>query len=684
MRKINKKVISLVLALALIIGCAATALAGIGDLGYDVRDDGTGAITEFYGEIVDGVLVLDDMDELLELPMTAVADGAFRYDETDEDLAYLADVTTLIIEEGISEIGVRSFAYLPNLETVEFKGNVTLGAYAFDGCAALTTVTFDGDAYLGRYAFAGCSALSELNVSDDASFDAEYGALNSTKWFNNYTVDFVTVGTTLIAYKGHDAEETIPLNITKIGASAFEGNTTLKKVILSRYVDTIGNRAFADSALEELVFDNLGTITEVGVDAFLNTPYFDNYEGEFFIIGDILVKYMRNDVSFVIIPNTVKEIAANAFDGCYVSYSPDKYSFVISSITVPASVTEFGDNCFTLATFEDGTTYSPRIYAYAGTPAMTALQNAGYLVEVMPAMADLDLDGEVTAADARLALRIAVKLDNADDALKAAADVDGDRKVTAADARLILRMAVGLEGYTSTDLLYMPKTDVELLMAYTSAVKNAAIANVGYTKTVSNKITDIDVNLQHKGKIQSIAEKGMVNSTNTYESDTQAAIDNLFIPTLLSTADIKSATNELKDGKYNITIVMNNYQDAYITLETPEYTGGSSYIDRVMPVVSGKVFYNAISSNSWFKLVANSDNRTLNCVRKYALTYSEPTIKLVIDAKTSKVESIDLVNTLKFAVDGRVNGVDISAQYFKTGDATVVRTDSVSFSDFQW
>jgi len=684
MRKINKKIISLVLALALVLGCAATAFAGIGDLGYNVREDGTGAITEFFGVVEDGLLVLDDMDELLELPMTAVAEEAFLYDSTNEELEYLNDVTALVIEEGISEIGARAFAYLPNLESVEFKGDVTLGTYAFRNCSSLKSVTFDGDAYIGRYAFYGCSALEEINVPDDASIDAEYGALNSTRWFNNYTVDFVTIGTTLIAYKGHDAEETIPLNITKIGASAFEGNSSLKKIIFSRYVDTIGNRAFADSALEEVVFDDLGTITEVGVEAFENTPFFDNYEGEFFIIGDILVKYKGDDVSFVIIPNTVKEIAAGAFDGCYESYSPDRYSFVISSITVPASVTEFGEDCFALATFADGTTYSPRIYAYAGTPAMTALENAGYLIEMMPAMADLDGDGAVTAADARIALRIAIRLQEADDALKAAADVDGDGKVTAADARLILRMAVGLEEFTSTDLLYMPKTDVELLMAYTAAVKKAAISNVGYTKTVSNKITDTDVNLQHKNKVLSVAQKNMTNSVNTYASDTQAALDNLFIPNLLSTAQIKNATSELKDGKYYITIVMNDYQDAYITLETPDYTGGSSYIDRVMPVVSGKVFYDAISSNSWFKLVSNSDNRTLNCVRKYSLNYTAPTIKLVINSDTLKVETIELINTMNFAVDGRVNGVDISGQYFKTGDGTVQRVDTITYSAFQW
>ncbi len=58
---------------------------------------------------------------------------------------------------------------------------------------------------------------------------------------------------------------------------------------------------------------------------------------------------------------------------------------------------------------------------------------------------DLDGDGNVTAADARSALRIAVKLDQADEKKMKAADVDGADGVTAADARLILRFAVKLE-----------------------------------------------------------------------------------------------------------------------------------------------------------------------------------------------------------------------------------------------
>ena len=60
---------------------------------------------------------------------------------------------------------------------------------------------------------------------------------------------------------------------------------------------------------------------------------------------------------------------------------------------------------------------------------------------------DVNNDGKVTAADARLALRKAVGLESYAEGSPEflACDVDGNGKVTAADARKILRAAVGLE-----------------------------------------------------------------------------------------------------------------------------------------------------------------------------------------------------------------------------------------------
>lgn len=64
-------------------------------------------------------------------------------------------------------------------------------------------------------------------------------------------------------------------------------------------------------------------------------------------------------------------------------------------------------------------------------------------------LGDINLDGTVTAADARLVLRASARLENLDDMLEKLADTDGDNAVTAADARLILRASAKLESLPS-------------------------------------------------------------------------------------------------------------------------------------------------------------------------------------------------------------------------------------------
>ncbi|MCH5197763.1 MAG: hypothetical protein J1E34_02545 [Oscillospiraceae bacterium] len=65
-------------------------------------------------------------------------------------------------------------------------------------------------------------------------------------------------------------------------------------------------------------------------------------------------------------------------------------------------------------------------------------------------LGDVDNNGEITAADARLALRRAVNLEKfaAGSEKFLACDVDKNNEVTASDARIILRIAVGLERIT--------------------------------------------------------------------------------------------------------------------------------------------------------------------------------------------------------------------------------------------
>ena len=60
-------------------------------------------------------------------------------------------------------------------------------------------------------------------------------------------------------------------------------------------------------------------------------------------------------------------------------------------------------------------------------------------------LGDVETDGTISAADARLALRASVELDKLDAHKTKLADVNKDGSITAADARLLLRASVGLE-----------------------------------------------------------------------------------------------------------------------------------------------------------------------------------------------------------------------------------------------
>ena len=60
---------------------------------------------------------------------------------------------------------------------------------------------------------------------------------------------------------------------------------------------------------------------------------------------------------------------------------------------------------------------------------------------------DVQCDGKVTAADARLALRVSAGLEKLSEPASIASDIDGDGKTTASDARKILRVASKLDTF---------------------------------------------------------------------------------------------------------------------------------------------------------------------------------------------------------------------------------------------
>ena len=80
--------------------------------------------------------------------------------------AYADQITKVVIEEGIHDIGQMAFYELPNLtEVVLPESAVEIRHYAFKNCKSLTTINLDGVDFIREGAFSGCSALENVTFA---------------------------------------------------------------------------------------------------------------------------------------------------------------------------------------------------------------------------------------------------------------------------------------------------------------------------------------------------------------------------------------------------------------------------------------------------------------------------------------------------------------------------------------
>ena len=211
----------------------------------------------------------------------------------------------------------------------------------------------------------------------------------------------------------------IPDTVTTIGERAFAYCSSLYSITIPAGVESIGGAAFAYClALRSITFEENSQLTSIS-------------------------EHMFEDCALtsIEIPDHVESIGDNAFWDCYD----------LSSVSVPSSLKSVGVGAFRYTTSLKNVYYSDTAENWA---KITISDANGYLLNATIHYAkdsttdlhgDTNGDGQITSADARLALRASVGLENLTGEQILAADVDKDGKVTSADARLILRASVGLE-----------------------------------------------------------------------------------------------------------------------------------------------------------------------------------------------------------------------------------------------
>lgn len=252
---------------------------------------------------------------------------------------YYDKISSVIIEDGVTNISREAFCGCSNISSIEISNTVkTIDGYAFHICSNLNSIAIPASVTnIHNNAFYGCS-ISAINV---ASNNNSYSSIDG--------VLFSKDKSTLIVYPEYRAGDSyeIPNTVTTIGHEAFRG-ASLTSVSIPNSVSSIESLAFQSCRLKSVNIPY--SVTFIGYRAFvgcysltsINVENGNNYycsaDGVLFDKNKTeLVQYPINkEGSIYEIPNSVTNIGDFAFQNC--SNLP--------SIVIPDSVTNIGNCAF--------------------------------------------------------------------------------------------------------------------------------------------------------------------------------------------------------------------------------------------------------------------------------------------------------------------------------------------------
>lgn len=177
----------------------------------------------------------------------AIADSGFFDDNA---------LQSIILPEGLTEIGTKAFAGADNLTAITIPASVKkVGKEAFSSCDALRTVKLGkGMKTIPQYCFKGCKAITTITVPENVK-TIENSAFEGCKELK--TVNFAATVNEISnsAFKGCGLVEfTVPAGVETISSNVFEGCSSLEKVTMDNGVKKIDNAAFKDCKSLKVVY----------------------------------------------------------------------------------------------------------------------------------------------------------------------------------------------------------------------------------------------------------------------------------------------------------------------------------------------------------------------------------------------------------------------------------------------
>ncbi len=197
------------------------------------------------------------------------------------------DIREVVIEKGVTSVGVGAFDGHSILKTVQIADSVKeIGESAFSGCDKLENVDLgNGVEIIGAYAFEDCDNLEEIIIPDSV-ITLKIGSAYYSRTFSGCSnLKVVELGNGLTSipaqtFYGCSSLERIeiPDNVTVIGSQAFGQCTLLREAVIGDSVEEIGESAFWACTnlekinipsrvftIEEGTFDGCGNLREVTI-----------------------------------------------------------------------------------------------------------------------------------------------------------------------------------------------------------------------------------------------------------------------------------------------------------------------------------------------------------------------------------------------------------------------------------
>ena len=243
-------------------------------------------------------------------------------------------VRTVIINDGIEEIGYNAFHSFPNIIYVNISDSVkSINECAFAGCSALENIIIpDNVETIQRWAFSGCKKLKEVEIlgNPDIWYQAFSGCDN---------IEEVTLSESCSMMRLFLDSENVNVKlidgISEISAEKFEFCKWIGSIEIPSSVKKIGNNAFNDSTLSRITLSE--NITDIGSGAFAYCT-----ELEDILIPDSITSINSgtfagcSNLTKIKIPENVQSIGTGAFRECKN----------LKEINIPENVQSIGERAF--------------------------------------------------------------------------------------------------------------------------------------------------------------------------------------------------------------------------------------------------------------------------------------------------------------------------------------------------